>query len=101
MPLVNIKRETAARMIVEDREPDYRIAATVGVSLRTIQYWKKRPDVKARIQEIADGAAARIEAHFDRLEWLRERECCQMQTASKNDITKRVALIRLREMGAL
>jgi hypothetical protein len=30
MALANIKREMAARMIAEDREPDHRIAATVG-----------------------------------------------------------------------
>jgi hypothetical protein len=90
-----------ARMIAEDREPDYRIAASVGVSLRTVQYWKKRRDVKARVQEIADEAATRLEAHYDRLEWLRERECCQMDLNSGNPITKRVALMRLREMGAL
>lgn len=39
MALANVKRETAARMIAEDREPDHRIAAAVGVSLRTIAYW--------------------------------------------------------------
>ena len=99
MPLANIKRETAARMIAEDREPDHRIAATVGVSLRTIQYWKKRPDVRARIQRIANEAAARMAAHYERVEWLRERECCRMGLSSKNSITRRVSLMRLREMG--
>jgi hypothetical protein len=101
MALANIKRETAARMIAEDLEPDYRIAEVVGVSRRTIEYWKKRPDVKARIREIANEAAALMKAHHARLEWLREWECCQMSLNGRNYIMKRVALMRLREMGAI
>lgn len=87
-------------MIAEDREPDDRIAAIVGVSRRTIAYWKKRPDVKARIQKIADEASARMEVHYERLDWLRERECCRMALSSKNSITRRAALMRLRELGS-
>lgn len=98
MVLANLKRETAARMIAEDREPDYRIAAAVGVSRRTIEYWKKRPDVKARIQEIADEVSARIAANYERFEWLRERDCLLWQASRGNSIIKRVALERLREM---
>jgi len=70
--LANVTRETAARMIAEDREPDHRIAAAVGVSRRTINYWKKRPDVSARVQEIAEEVSARLAAHYARYEWLRE-----------------------------
>ena len=88
-------------MIAEDFEPDHRIAAVVGVSRRTIEYWKNRADVRARIQEIADKAAARMEAHYERLEWLRERECCKMTLGSKNYPAKLAALARLKEMGAL
>jgi len=57
--LLNIKHETAAQMIAEDRETDQRIAAVVGVSRRTIEYWKHRPDIKARISEICDAASER------------------------------------------
>jgi hypothetical protein len=52
-------------MKAEDREPDYRIAAAVVLSVRTIQYWKKRSDVSARIQEIAKEVEARLAAHYD------------------------------------
>jgi len=86
-------------MIAEDREPDHRIAAAVGVSRRTIEYWKKRADVAARIQEVADKAAARMEAHYDRLEWLEERERCKMTLGSKSYPARVAALARLREMG--
>jgi hypothetical protein len=43
-------------------------ATAVGVYLRTIEYYKKRPDVKARIREIADKAAALIETNYDGLQ---------------------------------
>ena len=101
MGLSNAKRELAAQMIAHDTEPDYRIAEAVGVSRRTVNYWKKRPDVSTRVQEISDELSARLEAHYARLEWLRELECCRLELRSKNPITKQVALMRLREMGAL
>jgi len=88
-------------MIAEDREPDRRIAAAVGVSRRTINYWKKRPDVSARVQEISDQASARLEVQYERFQWLWERECCRMDLCGKDSIFRRVALERLREMGAL
>jgi hypothetical protein len=99
--LANLKHETAARMIAEDCEPDHRIAAAVGVSRRTIEYWKHRPDVRARVQEIAEEVSARLAAHYARYEWLRERESCRMILDSKSPTLKRVALLRLQEMGAL
>jgi hypothetical protein len=101
MPIPNVKRETAARMIAEDREPDYLIAAAVGVSLRTIQYWKKRPDVKARIQEIANQTAIRLAAQYEHFERLREREICRMHLSGNNLPVKLTALARLREIDAL
>ena len=101
MALRTVKHETAARMIAEDREPDHRIARALGVSRRTVQYWKKRPEVRARIREIVKEARARLEAHYERLEWLRERESCRIGLDSKNPITKRVMLMRLLEMRAL
>ena len=42
MALANLKRATPARIIAEDREPDHRIAESIGVSRRTIENWKKR-----------------------------------------------------------
>ena len=101
MALTNVKRETAARMIAEDRETDYQIAKAVGVSLRTIQYWKRRPDVSARIEQIADEVGARLDEHYERFEWLREKESLEMQLNGKSDFMKHVALARLREMGAI
>src|SRR2546421_245103 len=101
MALANLKHEMAARMIAEDREPDHRIAAAVGVSRRTIEYWKKRSDVRARVQEIAEEAGARMSAHYERRAWLWERECCRMALNSKSPVARRVALARLQEMGAL
>ncbi len=44
MRFASLKREMAARMTAEDREPDDRIATAVGVSLSTIEHWKKRID---------------------------------------------------------
>ena len=44
MLLANSTQEMVARMSAEDREPDDRIAAAVGVSLLTIEHWKKRID---------------------------------------------------------
>ena len=101
MALANLKRERAARMIAEDLETDHRIATAVKVSRRTIQYWKKRPDVMARVQEIADRAAKRLDAHYDRLESLQDQESCRMSLSSRSELVRRAALIRLREMGAL
>ena len=101
MALANLKRERAARMIAEDFEPDHRIAAAVGVSRRTIEYWKNRADVRARIQEIADRAAKRMDAHYDHLEWLRDLESCRMLLGSKSELVRLTALARLKEMGAL
>jgi len=88
-------------MIAEDYEPDYRIAAALRVSRRTIEYWKKRPDVMARVQEIAERVAKRLDAHYDRLAWLRDRESCQMSLGSRNELVRLSALMRLKEMGAL
>jgi hypothetical protein len=99
--LANVKQETAAQMIAADTEPDYRIAAMVGVSRRTIAYWKNRQDVRARVQEIANAASRRIEAQIERQWWLWDRECCLGILNSGNPIARRVALAQLREMGAL
>jgi Putative ATPase subunit of terminase (gpP-like) len=101
MALRNMQHEAAAQMIAADTEPDHRIAAMVGVSRRTIAYWKKRPDVQARVQKIVTTAAQRLEAHIERHSWLWERECCLRALESKSLIARRVALEQLREMGAL
>ena len=98
MALRTVKHETAARMIAEDCEPDHRIARALGVSRRTVQYWKKRPEVRARIREIVKEAVAQLDAHYERLEWLWEVEICREGFASKNPITKRVALMRFQEL---
>jgi len=98
--LANLRHETAARMIAEDCETDQHIATAVGVSRRTIANWKNRPDIKARIEEIADEAGNRIAAHYERLQWLRERESCRMGLNSTNSLTRTVSLMRLQEMGA-
>lgn len=88
-------------MIAEDRETDEGIAATVRVSRRTIEYWKKRRDVRRRIGEILKEVSARMAAHYERFEWLQERKSCLSLARSRDSIVRNVALARLREMGAL
>jgi hypothetical protein len=100
--LQNLRHETAAQLLAEDRQTDERIAAAVGVSRRTIEYWKHRPEIKARISEICDVAAAKMQAQIERHEWLWERDCLRQQAStSKSAIARRVAYQQLREMGAL
>lgn len=101
MALANVKHEIAARMIAEDREPDHRIATAVGVSRRTIEYWKKRPDIRARVQEISGEVSARIAGQYEHFAWLQERESCRLALRSKNVMVRQAALARLQEMGAL
>ena len=71
--LLNIKHETASQMIAEDRETDQRIAAAVGVSRRTIEYWKHQPEIQARIAEICEAVSARLQNRIERHERLRAR----------------------------
>jgi hypothetical protein len=88
-------------MIAEDRQTDQQIAGAVGVSRRTIAYWKHRPEIKSRISEICEVAAARMESRTERHEWLWERDCLRQQAStSKSAIAHRVALQLLQEMGA-
>ncbi len=42
MSLADLKREMAARITAEDREPDHRVPAAVGASLRAIEHWLKQ-----------------------------------------------------------
>ncbi|HET9284973.1 MAG TPA: hypothetical protein VFR24_23725 [Candidatus Angelobacter sp.] len=86
-------------MIAEDRETDQQIAAAVGVSRRAIEYWKHRPDIKARISEICEAASARLQSYVERHEWLWERDCLRQQVStSKSSIARRVALEQLQEL---
>jgi DNA-binding XRE family transcriptional regulator len=99
--LQNVKHETAAQMIAEDRQTDQQIASSVGVSRRTIAYWKLRPEIKARISEICEVAAARMESRSERHEWLWERDCLRREAStSKSAIASRVAFQLFQEMGA-
>jgi hypothetical protein len=61
-------RHWLPRLIAEDFELANRIVAAAGVSWFTIEYWKKRPHATARIEDAADEAAARMAAHYQRLE---------------------------------
>jgi transposase len=99
---LNLKRETAAQLIAEDRKTDQQIAEIVGVSRRTVESWKHRPAIKKRIAEICDIAASRLDARMVRHEWLWERDCLRRQAnTSKSPVARRVAVEQLREMGAL
>jgi hypothetical protein len=99
--LQNLKHEAAAQMIAEDRQTDQKIAAAVGVSRRTIEYWKHRPEIKSRISEICDMASARMQNRMERHEWLWERDCLRRQAStSKSPVARRVAFQLLQEMGA-
>jgi Homeodomain-like domain len=99
--LQNVRHETAAQLIAEDRQTDQQIAAAVGVSRRTIAYWKLRPEIKSRISEICEVAAARMESRMERHEWLWERDCLRREAStSKSAIARRVAFQLLQEMGA-
>src|SRR5882724_4325390 len=69
-------------MIAEDRQTDQQIASTVGVSRRTIAYWKLRPEIKSRISEICEVAAARMEGRMERHEWLWERDCLRREAST-------------------
>lgn len=100
--LRNLKHELAAQLLAEDRQTDQQIAAAVGVTRRTIGYWKCRPEIEARISEICDLAATRLQNHSERREWLWERDCLRREAStSKNSIARRVAVQMLQEMGAL
>ena len=100
--LLNLKHETASQMIAEDRETDQQIAVVVGVSRRTIEYWKHRPEIQARITELCELAAARMQSQMERREWLWERDCLLQQAkTSKSHVARRVAVAQLSEMGAL
>lgn len=98
--LLNLKHETAAQMIAEDRETDQQIAVVVGVSRRTIEYWKHRPEIKVRIAEICDAAAGRMQNRMERHEWLWERDCLRQEAkSSKSPVARRVSIAQLQETG--
>jgi predicted phage gp36 major capsid-like protein len=100
--LLNLRYETAAQLLAEDRKTDEQIAVIVGISRRTIQYWKHRPEIKSRIEEICELAATRLNARIERHEWLWERDCLRREAkTSKSQIARRVAIAQLSEMSAL
>lgn len=60
-------RERAAELVAADELTDEAIAAAVGVSRRTLTYWKRHPEFRARV------AARQREARaLWRREWLAE-----------------------------
>jgi hypothetical protein len=88
--------------MAEDRQTDQQIAGAVGVSRRRIAYWKHRPEIKSRISEICEVAAARMESRMERHEWLWERDSLRREAStSKSAIARRVVFQQLQEMGAL
>ena len=97
--LLNLKHETAAQMIAEDRETDQQIAVVVGVSRRTVGYWKHRPEIQARIAELCELAATRMQSQVERHESFWERECLRRQAMkSKSPLARNVAIAQLHEM---
>lgn len=48
----NTKRERAAQLVAEDLMADTKIAAEVGVELRTLTLWKSVPAFKQRVAEL-------------------------------------------------
>jgi hypothetical protein len=96
--LLNLKHETAAQMLAEDRETDQQIAVVLGVSRRTIEYWKHRPEIQARIVELCEFAAARMQNRVEQHEWFWERECLRRQAqASKSPVARRVAVAQVQD----
>jgi len=97
--LLNLKHETAAQMIAGDRETDQQIAAVVGVSRRTIEYWKHRNEIQARIAELCELAAERMQKREEQHEWLWERECLRQQARTSNSpVARKVAIAQLQGM---
>lgn len=45
-------RLRAAQFVYDDKLTDFEIAKKVRISVRTLEYWKKRPEFKARLAEI-------------------------------------------------
>lgn len=81
-------RERAALLVAEDARPDREIAAEVGVSERTLERWKQRPEFVARVaahveafrqavltQGIADrvNRVQRLDADWDALRVVQKR----------------------------
>jgi hypothetical protein len=48
------QREWALELLVEDRLTDQQIASQIGVSRRTIGYWKAHPDFIARVEKVVE-----------------------------------------------
>jgi hypothetical protein len=72
------KREQAAALVAQGNLPIPRIAESVGVSSRAINWWKRRPEFVARVEEHVDATrvAVRDRAISDRagrLDALQER----------------------------
>lgn len=42
----------AANLVAEDRIPDRKIAETVGIGARTLQYWKRLPDFVREVEQV-------------------------------------------------
>lgn len=46
------QREDGARLVAEDRQTDAAIAASLGITKRQLERWKRHPDFQRRVREI-------------------------------------------------
>lgn len=53
------QRDRAALLLWEDRLTDAAIARSLGICRRTLAYWKRRPEVIARIVALGEAYRAR------------------------------------------
>ena len=51
IPALSEREERAALMVAEDTLTDVDIAAQVGITKRSLEFWKKRPAFAARVRE--------------------------------------------------
>lgn len=54
------KRDRAALLLWEDRLTDEAIARSLGICRRTLAYWKRHPDVVARIAALGEAYRTRL-----------------------------------------
>ena len=57
MKLKNKRREQAAQLLADDRLKDNKIAELCGIHETTLSQWKRRPDIKSRIEELTQAYA--------------------------------------------
>ena len=81
-------RTRAAELVADDDLSDEQIAATVGVSRRTLHTWRQHPEFMARVQERREAQRKAIEAKGiadkqNRIAFLNERHAALRQVVQE------------------